>query len=78
MTASDTSSSSSTVSGATATEPPSVVALNGATHHATPDAANLQFFSEYGGRDEIYLGNGFTRGGPSSAGGNVNGVYCAT
>ncbi|KAM0032657.1 putative transcription factor interactor and regulator CCHC(Zn) family [Helianthus debilis subsp. tardiflorus] len=40
----------------------------GATHHVDPDRSSLHSISEYGGPDEILLGNGSSNGGTSNAG----------
>ncbi|VFQ82855.1 unnamed protein product [Cuscuta campestris] len=40
---------------------------SGASHHTTPAPQSLQSFSDYGGPDEIRLGNGSENGGASSS-----------
>ncbi|KAM0065595.1 putative transcription factor interactor and regulator CCHC(Zn) family [Helianthus debilis subsp. tardiflorus] len=42
---------------------------SGASSHATSDHASLHHLSEYGGPDEIILGNGSSHGGATHAGG---------
>ncbi|CAH9096720.1 unnamed protein product [Cuscuta epithymum] len=40
---------------------------SGASHHVTANAANLPSYNDYGGPEEVHLGNGSSHGGPTNA-----------
>lgn len=65
---SSTPSTNPTVNSSMASSSSSLMFDSGASHHATYDRSFLHNLSEYGGPDEIVLGNGSSHGGATHAG----------